>query len=161
MPAAATNIDIFQRLFGWIARKFSDSKGAKPVQDLAFFVPALFVARTVFPALPAADAWDFSTVSALRQGIANRLKSVAAQTVPKSRKGPRRKAVLPAGKCIPKKATRDLKRYKQEAVQPVAAAWRRPASQPVSRPVNVVSLAARAPRARRVLSASSLERLAA
>lgn len=161
MPAAANNIYIFQRLFGWIARKLSASKVAKPTQDVSFFLPALFVKRTVFHARPVVDAWDFSTVSALRQAIASRLKSVAAQTVPRSRKGPARKAAHPAGKSIPKRATRDLKRYKHEAVQPAAAAWRRPASQLPSRPANIVSLAAHAPRVRRVLPSSGFERLAA
>lgn len=161
MPASA-NIYIFQRLFGWIVRKFPASKVAKPASDLSFSLPSLFVARPLFPARPTVDAWAFAAVSGLRQRLATRLTCVAAQTVPRSRKGPRRTAAQAAQKAIPKKAPRVLKRYKQEAVVSAAAAWRRPGpSQPPSRAGNIVSLNTGLKRSPRELPALASERLAA
>lgn len=161
MPAAANNSYIFQRLFGWIARKLQASKVARPAPDLSYFLPALFVKRSPFPVRPTVDAWDFAAVSAWRWVLAARLKSIAAQNVPKSRRGPRRKAAPPAGKAIPKKAARVLKRYKQEAVSPVATTLRRAVSQPPLRPGNVVALASVPKQARRQFPVFVSERQAA
>ncbi|MDQ8699443.1 hypothetical protein [Hyphomicrobium sp. LHD-15] len=138
------------------------SKVAKPASDLSFLLPSLFVARPVFPARPTVDAWAFAAVSGLRQGLSARLTSVAAETVPRSRKGPRRKAAQSAQKAIPKKAPRVLKRYKQEALPSAAAALRRPViSHPTSRVGNIVSLNAGLRRMPRELPVLASERLAA
>ncbi|HML42345.1 MAG TPA: hypothetical protein PKE13_05405 [Hyphomicrobium zavarzinii] len=116
MPAAAAGNGIVGRFFGWILRALAGSKavrGAAP--DFSHFLPALFLVRQA----PKVErvfgffASDFSISSARRWALAARLRSIARLNVPKGLKGARRRTTPPAGKPIPKKAPRLLKRYKQ------------------------------------------------
>lgn len=115
MPAAATENGIVGRFFGWILRALTGAKTVRAAPDFAHFLPALFLVRPA-PKLERVFGFfasDFSIASGRRWALAARLRSVARQNVPKVLKGARRRSTPPAGKPIPKKAPRVLKRYKQ------------------------------------------------
>lgn len=139
--AASAMPGIIARVVGWIVKAFSGAAAGRSVPNPALMLPTLFLARAPSRQAPADGAARPAVSATCDRGFAARLRSVSAQNVPKSRKGPRRKLTPPGGKAIPKKAPRLLKRYKPSGGTLLAAARSRMARLPSLPLANVVHLA--------------------
>lgn len=133
---------LVQRFCRWFFGVRIESKPLPaPAQtDVPFVVPMLFTTRTAeVPDQPSNTIDLFPVGRSQEWSFAARLKSVAADTVPKVRKG-RAKVAPPAGKTVPRKAAPLLKSYKPSTGVPATAPWKKSAARHTSRTANVVVL---------------------
>lgn len=100
------------RALAWLSQLVSDVPAAARSSSLTV-LPLLFAPRPPDPHAPLAREKGVHARPAVATfAFAARLKSVAAQNVPKSLKAARRAVVPPAGKHVPKRQPRVLKSYK-------------------------------------------------
>lgn len=140
MSAEVARLGWIGRLAGWLGRLFdrrpsvsnSSAEPAKPhVFQALLFRPTGETLRPNF-----AELVD----RARARMLSSRLKSVAAQNVPRSLAPKRRKIEAPRGKAIPKKAPRVLKSYRRQAPIETVSARARILKLTSLRPKNVIDL---------------------
>jgi hypothetical protein len=139
MHVAGAKPGVFKRLMSWIFGPRLASKAHLRTSDAARYLPWVFNAhRESWPTRKASWIDRAGDAPSLGRMLAARLKSVAAANAPRSRSAAAPKRAAPAGKAIPKKATRVLKRRKVARICNYAAPLRvTPAA--VSRTSNVIA----------------------